>query len=102
MPLLREITRRVGVVNGGASKDNHVTRLPFSLLPEKAAEADTFDEFPTSPMSVGETADDENVAVFTSKDVKIYKEEDILITCKGEPLLIGRRDERGRYRIPLV
>ena len=24
-----------------------------------------------------------------------------MITCRGEPILIGTRDERGRYRIPL-
>ena len=53
-------------------------------------------------MSVGKTADDGNVSVFTKEEVKVYKEEDILITCKGEPILVGRRDERGRYRIPLV
>ena len=31
-----------------------------------------------------------------------YNEEDVLITCKGAPILIGKRDERGRYCIPLV
>ena len=56
----------------------------------------------TSLMSVGKTADDGNISVFTKDDVKIYKEQDILITCKGSPILIGIRDKRGRYRIPLV
>ena len=36
------------------------------------------------------------------KGVTVHKEEDVLITCKGAPILIGKRDERGRYRIPLV
>ena len=40
-------------------------------------------------MSVGKTADDGNVSVFTKEAVKIYKEEDILIKCRGEPVLIG-------------
>ena len=40
-------------------------------------------------MSVCKTADDNNVSVLTKEAVKIYKEEDILITCKGEPVLIG-------------
>ena len=53
-------------------------------------------------MSVGKTADDGNVSVFTKEDVKIFKEEDILITYKGEPIMISKRDERGRYHIPLV
>eukprot|EP00956_Cyclotella_meneghiniana_P036454 scaffold125927_cov79-Cyclotella_meneghiniana.AAC.1 len=33
--------------------------------------------------------------------VSVHKEEDVLITVKNEPLLIGVRDEQGRYRIPL-
>ena len=70
--------------------------------PPTAAEADTFDEFKTSLMSVTKTAGDGNVSVFMKDDVKIYKEEDILITCKGGPILIGRQDERGRYQITLV
>ena len=76
--------------------------MPFQQLSTKAAEADTFDDFETSLMSVGKTNDDGNVSVFTKEDVRVYKERDILITCKGEPILVGKRDERGRYRIPLV
>jgi hypothetical protein len=53
-------------------------------------------------MSIGKTAYNGDISVFTSEDVNIYKEEDILITCKGEPILTGRIYERGRYRIPLV
>ena len=53
-------------------------------------------------VSVGKTADDGNVYVLTERDVKVYKEADVLITCKGKPILLGRRDERGRYRIPLI
>lgn len=32
----------------------------------------------------------------------MHDEKDVLITCKGEPILIGIRDEHGRYRIPLI
>ena len=46
--------------------------------------------------------DDGNIYVFTKEGIKIYKEEDVLTTFKGEPLLVGRRDERGRYIIPSV
>ena len=95
LPILRKSTKRVKSANGGASKGKHVTALPFPQLSEKAAEADTFDEFKTSLVSVGKPADDGNVSVFTKEKVKIYKEEDILITCKGEPIIVGRRDERG-------
>ena len=83
MLILQKSKRRVGVANGVASKGKFVTRLPFPHLSNKAAEADTFDDFKTSLMSVGKTADDGNVSVLTREAVKIYKEEDILITCKG-------------------
>jgi hypothetical protein len=53
-------------------------------------------------MSVGKTADDGTISIFTKDGVTVHKEQDVLITCKGEPILIGVRDERGRYRIPLL
>ena len=48
------------------------------------------------------TADDGNVSILTKDGVTVYKEEDVLITCKRNPILIGKRDERGRYWIPLT
>ena len=51
---------------------------------------------------MGKTAGDGNVSIFTKKGVTVHKEEDVLITCKGAPILIEKRDERDRYRIPLV
>ena len=54
--------------------------MPFPQLSPKAAEADTFKEFKTSLMSVGKTADDGNISVFTKEDVKVYKEKHVLIT----------------------
>ena len=41
-------------------------------------------------MSVGKTADDGNLSIFTKDGVTIYKEEDVLITCKKNPILIGK------------
>ena len=102
LPILRVSTKRVGVADGGVSRGKYVTKLPFSNLSAIAAQADTFDTFPTSLMSVGKTADDGNISIFGKSDVKVYKEEDVLITCKGAAILIGKRDERGRYRIPLT
>ena len=53
-------------------------------------------------MSMGKTSDDVNVSVFNKEDVKVYKEEDVLITCKCKPILVGKRDEHGQYHIPLI
>jgi hypothetical protein len=65
-------------------------------------QADTFQDFPTSLRSVGKTADDDIVSVFTKEGVILFKEEDALITCKGKPILIGVRDSHGQYQIPLM
>jgi hypothetical protein len=53
-------------------------------------------------MSVGKTCDDGTIAIFTQSGVTVHKDTDVLITCQGEPLLIGARDAHGRYRIPLT
>jgi len=102
LPILRKSTKRVEVANGGTSSGKFVTSLPFAKLSRQAAEADTFTDFSSSLLSVGKTADDGNISIFTKEGVTVHKEEDVLITCRGEPVLIGKRDEYGRYRIPLV
>ena len=79
-----------------------MTQLPFQQLSRNAAEAGTFDNFPTSLLSVGKLADDGNVSVFTKDVSEVYKGEDVLIVCKGDAILIGKGDARGHYRIPLV
>ena len=94
--------KKVGVANIGACNDKYVTSLQFPQLYSKAAEADKFEEFPASLMSVGKTADDGNVTIFTKDDITTHKEEDVLIACQKKPILIGKRDEIVRYRIPLT
>ena len=101
-PILRHSARKVNVANGGCSKGKYVTEIPVAGLSNKAAEADTFESFPQSLVSVGKTNDDGNISIFTKAGVTVHKEEDVLITCKGAPIMIGKRDERGRYRIPLM
>ena len=80
--IVRCSTKRVGVANGGMSTGKYVTQLTFQHLFEQAAEADTFNDFPSSLLSVGKTADDGNISIFTNKGVTVHKEEDVLITCK--------------------
>ena len=93
-------SKKVGVKNGGACNVKYVTKTPFPQLSNKAAEADTFDEFLTSLMSVYKTANNGNVLIFTKEGVTVYKEKDVLITCQGKPILIRKRDERGQYFRP--
>jgi hypothetical protein len=95
LPILRPSTWQVGVTNGSTSNAKYVTQLPFQKLSAQSRQADTFQDFPTSLMSVGKTSDDGIVSVFTKEGINVFKEEDILITCKGEPILIGIRDNQG-------
>jgi hypothetical protein len=46
-------------------------------------------------MSVGKTSDDGTVLVYMKEGVNVFKEEDVLITRKGEPILIGIQDNQG-------
>ena len=71
LPILRISDKKVGVANGGACNGKYVTTLPLPQLSSKAAEADTFKEFPTSLISVGKAADDGNVSIFTKYGVTI-------------------------------
>ncbi|KAL7534171.1 hypothetical protein ACHAWF_006436, partial [Thalassiosira exigua] len=102
LPILRRSHKRVGVANGTVCNGKHVTQLPIPRMPPKAAEAHTFEDFPHSLMSVGKTSDAGTISIFTQDGVTIHDEKDVLITCKGAPILIGVRDSNGRYRIPLV
>ncbi|EJK51550.1 hypothetical protein THAOC_29271 [Thalassiosira oceanica] len=96
LPVLGDSTKHVSVANGGVSKGN---QSPNSPSPR---ETDTFSDFKHSLISIGKLADDGNVSVFSKDGLAVHREEDVLITCKGKPILIGVRDDRGRYRIPLV
>ena len=102
LPILWPSNKQVGVANGGTSKARHVSHLPFPQLSTNAALADSFDDFPQSLMSVRKTCDEGTIAIFMHAGVTVHKEQDVLLTCRGKPLLIGARDEHGRYRIPLV
>ena len=79
--------------NSGVSAGKHFTKLPFEQLSKKAAQADTFQDFPTSLMNVGKTCDDGNISIFTGDGVTVHKEQDVLITCKGDPILIEVQDK---------
>jgi hypothetical protein len=80
LPILQTSTQKVGVANGGTSNSKYVTQLPFQQLSAQAMQADTFQDFHTSLMSVGKTADNGTVSVFTKEGVNVFKEEDVLIT----------------------
>ena len=82
LPILQQSTKHVGVANGRISAGKYVTKLPFNQLSAKAAQADTFQEFPKSLMSVGRTCNDGNISIFTKDGIIVHKEQDVLITCR--------------------
>ncbi|KAL7477527.1 hypothetical protein ACHAW6_003334, partial [Cyclotella cf. meneghiniana] len=98
LPILRPSTKRVGVTNGGCSTAKHVTVLPLPQLSPQATRADTFEDFLNSLISVGCLAEDNTISIFTKDGMSVHKEQDILITCRGDPILIGVRDKHGRYQ----
>ncbi len=102
LPFILKSTRWVGMANGGVSKEKFVTQLPFKDLSAKAKQADTFQDFPSSLMSIGKTANNGTISIFTKNGVTVHKGMDVLITCKGKPILIGVPDEQGHYQIPLI
>ena len=102
LPVLRPSTKLFIVANGKKCKGTSVTQLPFPKLSKKATSADTFHNFPTSLMSVGKTADDGKISIFTKEGVKVYNKLDFLIMCKGKTILIGVHTNHGQYLIPLV
>ena len=84
----------VGVANGRVSGGKYVTKLSIKQLSRKAVEADTFQDFPTSLMSVGKTRDGSTISIYTRDGVTVHKEQDVLIACKGASIIIGIRDKR--------
>ena len=71
LPILRTLQKRVAVANGDTRSSKYVTRLPFPHFSIAAADADTFDEFPSSLMSSGKMSDDGNVSIFTDEKVQV-------------------------------
>ncbi len=51
---------------------------------------------------MGKTSDDGTILVIMKEGVNVFKEEDVLITCIGEPIPIGIRDNQGRYQVLLM
>ena len=84
LTILRISDKKLGLANGDVFNGNYVTTLPFTQLSTRAREVDTFEEFPTSLMSVGKIADDGNVYIFTEEGVTIYYMSEKAHSCWKE------------------
>ncbi len=74
LPIIQKSTRRVGVANGGVSQAKFVTQLPFKDLSAKAKQADTFQDFSSSLMSIGKTVNNGTISI-SPKMVSQYKKK---------------------------
>ena len=97
LSIIWESSKRVEVADGNVNEGKYKVKLPFQGLSPKANSGDTFEQFNDSLLSVGAINDDGNISIFTPDGVTVHKEEDVLITCKGKPILVGVRDPKGQY-----
>ena len=102
IPILQTLTKRVNVDNVDTRTATNVTPLPIPRLSKEAAEAHTFEDFLVSLLSIVKASYDGSVSIFIKQGVTVHKEMDVLITMKGQPAMIDKRNEHGRYQIPLV
>lgn len=85
-----------------AGHGNHERVLPLCNISPPAAQADSFIDFSNSLISFSHLADNNTISIFTKIGLSVHKEQDVLITCQGKPILIGVHNEYGCYHVPLV
>jgi len=52
--------------------------------------------------SVGKTSNNSTISIITRTGITVHKEKDVIIRCKGKPILIGVRNEHGQYHILII
>jgi hypothetical protein len=102
LPILRRSTRRVSVANGEVSTGTNVITLPMLQLPKEDTEGNAFDNFLHSLMSADKTSGAGTISIFRKDGLTVHKEDNVMITCKGTPIMIGARDMHGRYKTSLI
>ena len=102
MPFKGNSSKQVSVANGHVEQGKHETELPFEGLSPAAKAADSFASFHTTLISGSKVVDDGNTAILDQQGVKVFADEDVLILVQGKPIMIGTRDSRGRFKVPLV
>eukprot|EP00804_Cyclotella_cryptica_P005131 CCRYP_011531-RA/>CCRYP_011531-RA protein AED:0.43 eAED:0.43 QI:0/0/0/1/1/1/2/0/350 len=99
-PLQMDNSTAEGIVNGKFQpKQTKAMDMQFHWLRDREY---TFDDFPNSLISVGCLADNNTVSIFTQDGVTVHNEHDVLITCRGDPVLIPVPGEHRCYRVPLI
>ena len=52
-------------------------------------------------MSMGKVSNNRKLLIFTKDDVKVSKEEEVLVTFRDKPVFVCLHNKHGWYRIPL-
>ena len=102
LPIKGDSSKQVSVANGHVEQGKHETELPLEGLSPTAKAADSFESFHTTLISGSKVVDDGNTVILDQQGVKVYTDEDVLILVRGKPIMIGTRDSRGRFKVPLV
>lgn len=90
-----EAIKYVALANGTFHREWYQVKLMFKGLSKKYNRGNIFKQYNNYLLSVGKVYDDGNVSIFTREEVTVHKEEDILITCKGKPILAGVGNKYG-------
>ena len=72
LPILQKSSKTVNVANGETCKAKFTTQLLFESLSTSARTADTFKDFSHSLMSLGKTADNGMISIFTKSGVTVH------------------------------
>ena len=102
LPITGDSDKRVSVANGHVEQGKHETELPLEGLSPTAKTADSFESFHTTLISGSKVVDDGNTAILDQQGVRVFADKDVLILVQGKPIMIGTRDNMGRFKVPLV
>ena len=53
-------------------------------------------------ISGNKVVDDGNMAILDGNKITMYADTNVFVLVKGKPILIGKQDKRGRFRVSLV
>lgn len=102
LPIKGDSTKKVFVTNGSAEQGKYATKLPLEGLSLQARAVYSFELIRTTLISSSKVVDNGDIAILDRQVVKVYKDEDMLILVKGNPVMLGKQDSHGRFKIPLV
>ena len=53
-------------------------------------------------ISGNKVVDDGNMAILDGNKITMYADTNVFVLVKGKPILIGKQDKQGQFRVSLV